>query len=70
MLSKDFSFENSFLIHFFSYIFMNLRRSLKLGQEGFLIANLKAVIKFLGELDGTSLKDGKLEIKDPSKLYA
>jgi len=52
------------------YIFMNLRRSLKLGQEGFLIANLKAVIKFLGELDGASLKDGKLEIKDPSKLYA
>lgn len=51
------------------YIFDYLRRPLKLGREGFLIINLKAVIKFLSELDGNSLKDGKLEIKETSRLY-
>jgi len=42
---------------------------LKLGQEGFLIVNLKAVIKFLSELDGTSLREGKLEIKESGRYY-
>jgi len=34
------------------YIFKYLRKDLVLGQMGFLIVNLKAIIEFLNDIDG------------------
>jgi len=45
------------------YIYTYLRKSHLMGQLGFLIINLKAIIKFLQDLDGRSLSEGKLEMK-------
>jgi len=45
------------------YIYNYLRQCNLLGQLGFLAANLKGVMQFLQDLNGTALCQGKLEMK-------
>jgi hypothetical protein len=41
-----------------------LRKELTLGQMGFLIINLKAIINFLNDIDGAMLiSEGKLRVR-------
>jgi hypothetical protein len=44
-----------------------MRKSLILGQLGYLVINLKAIIQFLSEVDGKSLAEGKLIVKKPEQ---
>jgi hypothetical protein len=52
------------LLTIFSFIVTYLRRELTLGQMGFLIINLKAIINFLNDIDGGMLmSEGKLRVR-------
>jgi len=45
------------------YIYNHLRKPHLLGQFGFLIINLKAIIQFLSDINGNALCEGKLEMR-------
>lgn len=47
----------------FRFIYKYIRKNELLGESGFLITNLEAVISFLDSIDGRSLNKGVLEVK-------
>lgn len=47
----------------FSFINKYIRQNCLIGEEGYMLTTLKAVISFLENLDGIGLKSGNLFIK-------
>ena len=48
---------------FISYIFKYVKKSELISKSGYILANTKAAISFLRNLDGASLMKGEIKIK-------
>ena len=53
--------------NFISFIQNFLKKSLLMGEYGFLSTSLNAVLLFLDGLDGGSLMNGKLDVKSSKR---
>ncbi len=51
------------IMMFISYIFKYVKKSELISKSGYILANTKAAISFLRNLDGASLMKGEIKIK-------
>lgn len=56
-------FLNLKLKYIFRYINKFIRQNCLIGEEGYMLTNVKSALFFLENLDGQGLKQGKLKLK-------